>query len=244
MTDSEIRESSGTVFDGSQVFEEDVTEEELLITGDAVFFEDLEAGKLDISGKADVKGLVTCDRLNVGGTLKCGHNLVIETGEVGGNIDCFGKINAEKLAVYGEVSTMASAKINELDVGGTFTCAGKLRTEEISVLGIMNVTGAVYADDITFSSEGMSKIKSIDAENITVRKPVVIKQGEQKEDSFILSTALADCGRARISFTEIEKLICRKADIGPGCVIGELRCKEKPKISDKATVRKVVISEE
>ncbi len=241
MTNTELREFNGTVVDGEQIFDEDVSEKDLLVKGNAVFCEDVEASNLEIVGDTEVKGLVTCDKLNVGGSLKCGHNLVIETGEISGSLECFGKINAEILAVYGKASSGSSVKANELDISGDFSCVKKLHSEKISVVGTLHVTGIVIADDMTFSSAGCSSADVIDTEKLTVREPVV---KTESDNQFLLCATTANCGTARLKKTKIQKLSCTKADIGPGCEIDELYCKEKPKISSQALVRKVVTSEE
>ena len=239
LTKDRQKDFEGRIRDWVQTYEEDLVTQDLCVNGTALLWEDLEADSVDILGKADVRGLVTCDRLSVDGRLECGYALIIGMGEVSGRLKVAGKINAEALRAYGRVSCRSSARIYDLDVTGEFSCTGKLRTESITVMGSLWVNGSVRTRKLSIDSAAASYADEILADSLIVNRSVLDKKEGDVPD-YLLRVTEADCDKANLHFTKIRTLRCKKATIGPGCVIGEIYCKNEVTVSPQATVGRVV----
>ncbi len=239
LTKEQREDFNGLIIDGIQTYEEDLVTHDLCVTGTALLTEDLEADHIEIPGSAEVRGLVTCDRISIEGRLECGYSFVVDSAEVGGRLKVCGKINAESLAAYGAVSCRSSAKIYELDVGGEFSCIGKLRSEKISVMGSLWVEGSIRTQKLIFNTALKSYADEIIADTLIVKKTALGAAAQEAPD-YLLSCTHVDCDKANISYTKIKSLYCRKASIGPGCVIEEIFCKKEVTVSPQATVGRVV----
>lgn len=239
LTKEQRKDFDGLIIDGVQTYEEDLVTHDLCVTGTALLKEDLEAETIDILGSADVWGLVTCDSITVEGYLTCGYSFVVDSAEINGQLKVSGKINAETLSVSGSVTCRNAAKVYEIDIGGEFSCLGKLRSEKVSVTGSLWVDGSVRTQKLVIDSSVKSYADEIVADSLLVQKSHVETNSRQEVD-YLLRCTEVDCDRANISYTQIRTLYCKKANIGPGCVIDEIFCKDEVTVSPQATVGKVV----
>lgn len=230
---------NGLIIDGVQTYEEDLETEDLCVTGTALLMEDLEAENVDVPGSLDVRGLLTCDDLNISGRCQCNYGVIIETGEISGGLKVLGKINAESVTISGKVVARESVKIYDLIVSGDFSCVGTLKSEQIDVTGSLWVDGNISTSTLFMDSCSKSFTDRIYADEVIVRKNKEMQADDEYLD-YLLNATEIDCTAAELSYTRASTLTCRRAEIGPGCVIDEIYCKETVEISPQATVGKVV----
>ncbi len=230
---------NGLIIDGVQTYEEDLVTEDLCVTGTALLMEDLEAESVDVPGSLDVRGLLTCDDLNVSGRCQCNYGVVIETGDVSGILKVLGKINGESMSVSGKITARSSVKVYDLVIGGDFSCVGTLKSEQIDVNGSICVDGKINTSTLLLDTGFKSFADEIYADEVIVRKNEKIVTDDEYLD-YLLNVTEIDCTSAALSYTRAVVLNCKRAEIGPGCVIDEIYCKEAVEISPQATVGKVV----
>ena len=230
---------NGLIIDGVQTYEEDLETKDLCVTGTAILLEDLEAENVEVPGSLDVRGLLTCDDLNVAGRCQCNYGVIIESGEISGSLKVAGKIDAESMAISGKVTSRSSVKVYDLDVKGELSCVGRLKCDQLDVTGSLWVDGKVRANTLFMDAGVKSYADEISADEIIVRKNQKVASDDEYLD-YLLTVTDMDCKTAELSYTRIGTLICHRAEIGPGCVIDEICCKESAEISPQATVGKVV----
>ena len=234
MSRQERREEfNGLIIDDVQSFDEDLITHDLCVTGSALLSEDLEADYVQVPGRLDVNGMISCDELEVTGRVKCKAGVVIETGEVQGKLTSSGKINAESLNVTGTLACRASVKAYDVNVPGELSCVGKLKSEKINVTGKLRVDGSLSAMRLSVDSPAASYVDEISVDRLIVRKT-------GGEEDYALRCSDADCRTANIAYTRIGSLSCSAAEIGPGCKIDELIYSGSVSISPEAIVRKVI----
>lgn len=227
----------GLIIDGVQTYEDNLSTHDLCITGSAMLMEDLEADKVKILGRAEVRGMVTCDDIIIEGDCECGYTFVVDNAEVSGSLSVFRKIHAEFFACYGQ-TRCRGAKIYELDVGGEFTCVGKLKSERISVMGAFWVMGALHTQKLSIDSGQKSQADEIFSDSVVVKRSLLINEKEENTD-YLLDCVNMECDKMNLSYCRIRTLSCIKGVIGPGCVIDEVICRKDVTISPEATVGKV-----
>ncbi len=230
---------NGLIIDGVQTYEEDLETKDLCVTGTALLFEDLEAETVEVPGSLDVRGLLTCDNLEVSGICRCKYRVIIEHGEIGGILKVSGKIDAETLTVEGKVNCRDSVKVYDLNVKGELSAVGVLKCEELDSSGSVIVDGTLKAAGIFMDSSAKSYADRIQTDEIIVRK----NENATAEDEYLdylLRVSELDCVTAELAYTRVGTLTCKRAEIGPGCVIDEIYCKDDVIVSPHATVGKVV----
>lgn len=230
---------NGLIIDGVQKYEEDLETKDLCVPGTALLMEDLEAGNVEIPGSLDVRGLLTCDVLDVAGRCQCNYGLIIDSANVAGRLKVFGKINAESMIVGGKVTCRSAVKIYDLDIKGEFSCVGSLKCEQIDISGSLWVDGKVRTTSMFLDSASKSYADEIYTDEIIVRKNQAVVAEDEYLD-YLLTVTDVDCHTAELSYTRIGTLLCRRAEIGPGCVVDEVYCKDAVDISPHATVGKVI----
>ncbi len=230
---------NGLIIDGVQTYEEDLETKDLCVTGTALLMEDLEAAHVEVPGSIDVRGLLTCDDLDVSGRCQCNYGVIVDSAKVAGRLKVIGKINAESMVVAGKATCRSPVKIYDLDIRGEFSCVGSLKCEQIDVTGSLWVDGKLRTTSLFFDSASKSYADEIYTDEIIVRRNQSVVADDEYLD-YLLTVSEVDCRTAELSYTRIGTLICRRAEIGPGCVIDELYCKENVSVSPHATVGKVV----
>lgn len=106
-------------------------------------------------------------------------------------------------------------------------------------MGALWVDGSIRTQKLTIDSASKSYADEVVADSIVVKKSLLQQEHREETDYLFLCTE-ADCDKANISYTKIRTLYCKKANIGPGCVIDEIFCKNEVTVSPQATVGKVV----
>ncbi|MBQ8828120.1 MAG: hypothetical protein IJZ90_03165 [Clostridia bacterium] len=223
----------GMVIDGDRVIDEEVNAGDLQVTGNAKFMEEVDTDSVEIIGTAEFRTFATCDDLNVSGSAVFKDEVVAESIVISGGATINGKVNADVLIVEGKLKVNSKVNVLSIGISGYMNCIHRVYFDKCHVKGSLVVSDLVKGIDIKFKSSAKSSLKRLVADNITVA-------GKPSEAAYILTCDEADCGIADMEYAKIDHLMCDEAKIGRGCRIGLLEYRERAAISKDAFVEKIV----
>ena len=232
-------EFDGLIIEGAQTYEQDLVTRDLAVTGTAVLFEDLEAARVDVPGRLEVRGMLSCDEIEVSGSVKCRERFVTERANVSGRLSAKSDMNTESLNVYGKVICRGSFTGYDVYVSGEFSCLRRLKAERVNVSGYLRVDGTVYAQRLVLESRVRNYMDGISVDRLVVKERTDAEATDEPAE-FILRCTEVDCRKATLNKARIDVLNCDYAEIGPGCFIDEIFCKEDITVSPEAQVGRIV----
>jgi cytoskeletal protein CcmA (bactofilin family) len=225
----------GTVIDGEQFVEEKLSDENMRITGHAVFRSFVDVDRLSVEGSAEFLDTLTCDEMTGYGNVILRKNLICGSASFLGYAEVFGDVHAETVSIAQQMKAYGRMETVNLKVGGRLTLSGKLTADTVMVKGSMSVRSIIRAIDVEYLANGVAnKAVEIKAETVTVDSAVA------NPSDFALICDTVECDTANLAYTKADYVFCETCDIGPGSVIRVLECHNEPKIHEGASVGKIL----
>jgi len=185
--------------------------------------------EMRVGGSVRLKGPITFDRIDIGGSLHVDGDLTVnEELDVGGTVKVKGRIKARRVDIGGSLVVDGEVEIEELDVGGSarleggyirdLDLAGTLKT------GILRVERASLAGKI----EGTIIGKEVVIEKKTkVKGRIIAEKLIVKKDSEIEHAVAVEAKIDRD--VDIDVLECIRCEVGKKSWVGRLRYVEEYK---------------
>lgn len=197
----------------------------------------IKAQDVGVSGTGEFRGDINSKWVRASGTLECAGNIIVEevfkvsgTGEVKENL------KGKEIIVNGTCEVGGNVAFERMVSRGACEIKGDCEGEEFSSLGYIKIDGLLAADKINIVPEGVSYIKEIGGEEITIK-------AEKKKKIMFFKISISSDGVLNCDTIEGDKIylentqckIIRGGDItvGKGCKIDKVEYTEEINITDK-----------
>jgi predicted acyltransferase (DUF342 family) len=180
--------------------------------------------EIDVGGKLESKGDLTCDRVDVGGLVDVQGNLLTKETQVGGKIGVSGDLGpVDSLEVGGVVEIGGVLSGIDVEVGGSLKASKALLSGKARIGGLVSTTNGLKAQTIELGRGSRCR-------GILVGGRVVIERRGHVEDVYC-SVLEADDG------TTLGRVYAENVELGDGCVVEKVLYTGALKVGDRVTHR-------
>ena len=229
-------------------------------------FEDVYAMEFEVSGAADVSGIVNVECMEISGVARIHGNVnASESVEISGSLAAMENVSSKNLEVSGAAKISGNVDLEHLEVDGAATVEGNVKvsadieisgrlnaesveSNRINSSGRMDVKKKIRADDI--SIDGIIESETVECNSLRI----TLRSSGGKIGSLICNTVNVsrEWRRFRSATISIDKITCKKAELegvrasvvkgdeiflGDGCYVDYVEAKTL-KLSENATVKK------
>ena len=197
----------------------DVYAREFTCTAAGKISGDLDAELAEIRGSCKVEGNVIASLLKIGGAMKVNGNIKAELIRAKGAFKVLGGVNADHFRITGATKVMkAITSSHEISVMGVLKCGSDVTAGNFTLLGVADIDGTLKASEFNADLSGRSTIRNLNADKIDVR----VKK--KKRDTELISKKIIGQD-IYLEATTAEYVEGDKVELGPGCMIGEVKAK-------------------
>ena len=193
----------------------------------------LDAELAEVRGSCKVEGNVKAALLKIGGAMKVNGNIESELIRAKGAFKVLGSVKADNFRITG--ATKVEKEItssDEISVMGVLKCGSDVAAGKFTLLGVADIDGTLKASEFKANLSGRSSIRNVEADNIDVR----IKEKNKKTELISKKIIGQDI---YLEATTAEYVEGDKVELGPGCLIGEVKAKSL-EVDKKSKVGKVL----
>ncbi|MCR8641114.1 polymer-forming cytoskeletal protein [Paenibacillus sp. N1-5-1-14] len=122
-------------------------------SGSGVVYGDVKAGYMNASGSVGVEGNLITEELKVSGSARVDGDAFMKEASVSGYMKVKGQLTANEISINGAIEVKDDVSVDEFNVKGGFRIAGQLHAKKIDI--------QLYGD---------GHVKSINADQIEVRR--------------------------------------------------------------------------
>ncbi len=177
----------------------------------------LDAEIAEVKGACKVQGDVKALLLKVGGSMKVEGNVQAELVRAKGAFKVLGSVNADNFRITGATKVLkAITSSHEISVMGVLKCGSDVTAGKFSLLGVADIDGTLKASQFNADLSGRSTIRNLNADKIDVR----VKKNRGKTELISKKIIGQDI---YLEATTAEYVEGDKVEIGPGCLIGEVK---------------------
>ena len=173
------------------------------------------------SGSGAVEGDLEADEVHVAGS--CGFNGSVQAGEfhAAGSARVKGSLKAREAHATGSIDIAGDLHADELATRGSLHVGGSVESREVDIRGSVDVGGRLTAKEVLIEIGGDSRIPTIEAREITVRRPGgFFRGGRELSADEITGTEI------HLESTTANVVRGREVTIGPHCRIGTVEATE------------------
>ncbi len=173
-------------------------------SGSGVVEGDLEAVEVHVAGSCEFNGSVQADEFHAAGAATVKGNLKANEAHASGSLEVAGDLHSE-----------------ELRTRGALRVGGNLDAKEVDIRGGVEVAGRFMAQEVLIEIGGDSRVTTMEAREITVRRPGgFFRGGRQLSADEITGTEV------HLESTIANIVRGREVTIGPHCQIGAVEANE------------------
>ena len=211
----------------------DVYAREFTCTSAGKITGNLDAELAEVKGSCKVEGNIRTSLLKVGGAMKVNGDIKAELIRAKGAFKVLGSVNADHFRITGATKIeKAIISSDEISVMGVLKCGSDVTAGKFTLLGVADIDGTLKASEFNADLSGRSTIRYLNADKIDVK----IKKNTNKTE--LISKKIIG-QTIYLEATTAEYVEGDKVEIGPGCLIGEVKAKSL-EVHKKSKVGKIL----
>ena len=211
----------------------DVYAREFTCTSAGKITGNLDAELAEVRGSCKVEGNVKASLLKIGGAMKVNGDIDAELIRAKGAFKVLGSVNADNFRITGATKVeKAITSTDEISVMGVLKCGSDVNAGRFSLLGVADIDGTLKASEFNAELSGRSTIRNINADKIDVR----VKKKTNKTELISKKITGMDI---YLEATTAEYVEGDNVELGPGCLIGEVKAKSL-EVHKKSKVGKIL----